>query len=821
MPSPKTVTAVLGPTNTGKTHLAVERMLGHGGGMIGLPLRLLAREIYDRVRLRAGDAAVALVTGEEKIIPAQARYWVCTVEAMPADIDVPFLAIDEVQLCADFERGHIFTDRVLNRRGRDETMLLGAATMRPILEKLLPGTSFVSRPRFSQLLYAGQKKITRLPRRSAIVAFSADMVYATAELIRRQRGGAAVVLGALSPRTRNAQVALYQSGDVDYIVATDAIGMGLNMEVDHVAFAGLRKFDGRRTRWLHAHEIGQIAGRAGRHLRDGTFGVTGEATELDQDLVEQVVEHRFDPVEGAEWRNARLDFDTLPDLLRSLTVSPGVRGLNLTQPALDETLLRRLIKDEDVARVGRSRGAIMRLWEACQLPDFQKTTLDEHGRLSKEIFQALTGKRGRLTADWFAPRFAELDRDDGQIDQLSARLSGVRTLSYIANRPDWLDQAQGWRDKTKALEERLSDVLHERLTARFVDRRTTALMRALNVTEDAVAEVEAGGAVIVEGHAVGQLTGVEFRLDKGSSALEDRALRHAARQAVTPEIARRLGRLAADEDAAFGVIPDGVVLWRGVAAGQVTGGDWFAPRVRLLGELGPAAARERAKVRLEAWLAAEAGRALKPLARLKGAVESGALKGLPRGIAFRLIEAGGVIDRRAVERDLAALSQVERRTLRTFAVRMGTHSVWLPGVLKARARALMQAFVAGEPFRPGTTALTALPATPPSPRLLSAFGLRAIGKVAAGVEMLESLAERQAAGKGVLNEADLAALGVSLDEAKTLTAALKASRAQKPDRDDRPKAVTDSPFAALSALTAPPAPTRAKRKRPRRTRAPG
>ena len=326
-------------------------------------------------------------------------------------------------------------------------------------------------------------------------------------------------MGALSPRTRNAQVELFQSGEVDFLVATDAIGMGLNMDVDHVAFAGLRKFDGRRTRWLHAardrpDRRARRTAPARRHLRRHR----PRRWNWTSDLVEQVVEHRFDPVEAAEWRNARLDFDTLPDLLRSLTVTPGVRGLNLTQPALDETLLRRLIKDEDVARVGRSRGAIMRLWEACQLPDFQKTTLDEHGRLAKEIFQALTGKRGRLTADWIAPRFAELDRDDGQIDQLSARLSGVRTLTYIANRPDWLDQAQGWRDKTKALEERLSDVLHERLTARFVDRRTTALMRALNVTEDAVAEVEADGAVMVEGHAVGRLTGVDFQIDKGSSA---------------------------------------------------------------------------------------------------------------------------------------------------------------------------------------------------------------------------------------------------------------------------------------------------------------
>jgi len=818
--APSRVVAVLGPTNTGKTHLAVERMLGHASGMIGLPLRLLAREIYERIVKRCGAASVALITGEEKIVPPRARFFVCTVEAMPLERQVEFLAVDEIQLVADPERGHMFTQRLLHARGRFETMFLGAGTMAPLMRAMIPDLEIIERERLSTLSYDGSKKLTRLPRRSAIVAFSTDRVYAIAELIRRQRGGAAVVMGSLSPRTRNAQVELFQSGEVDFLVATDAIGMGLNMDVDHVAFAGLRKFDGTRTRWLHAHEIGQIAGRAGRHLRDGTFGVTGECEELDADLVEQVVDHRFDPVVAAEWRNARLDFDTLPDLLRSLVETPGIRGLKLAAPALDETLLRRAMADDDVKRIGRSRGAVMRLWEACQLPDFQKTTLDEHARLSKDIFQALTGRRGRLDTDWAAQRFARLDRDDGQIDQLSARLAGVRTLSYIANRADWLDQARDWRDQTRVLEDRLSDVLHERLTARFVDRRTTALMRSLNDRPDLAAEVAEDGRVTVEGEVVGQLDGVRFAPDKGGSTLADRTLKAAAGRAVGPEIARRLGALTADDDTAFSVTPDGAVLWHGAAAGQIAGGTWFSPRVRLLGDLGPAAVRDRAQRRLEAWLAAEAGRALKPLARLKGAVESGALKGLPRGIAFRLIEAGGVIDRREVARDLAALSPVERRTLRTFAVRMGSHSVWLPGVLKARGRALAQAFVTAESFRPGPTPLTALPTPSPSPQLLSAFGLRAVGRLAAGVEMLESLSERQAAGKGVLTEVDLAALGLSLDEAKTLTAALKPSRAQTPKKGlARP--VRDSPFAALSALTASPPQAPAKRKRPRRRRTAG
>ena len=824
--APSRVVAVLGPTNTGKTHLAVERMLGHASGMIGLPLRLLAREIYERIVKQRGAAAVALITGEEKIIPTRPHYWVCTVEAMPLEREVEFLAVDEIQLCADPERGHVFTNRMLHARGRFETMFLGAGTMAPLMRRLIPDIEIVTRERLSQLSYAGSKKLTRLPRRSAIVAFSTEQVYAIAELIRRQRGGAAVVMGSLSPRTRNAQVALFQSGEVDFLVATDAIGMGLNMDVDHVAFAGMRKFDGRRTRWLHAHEIAQIAGRAGRHVRDGTFGVTGECDELDEDLVEQVVNHQFEPVQNAEWRNARLDFDTLPDLLRSLVQTPDRGGLKLTLPSLDETLLRRAMQDDDIKKIGRSRGAIMRLWECCQLPDFQKTTLDEHARLSRDIFQALTGKRGRLTDDWFAPRFAELDRDDGQIDQLSARLSGVRTLSYIAARPDWLEGYKAWRDRTRVLEDRLSDVLHERLTARFVDRKTTALMRSLHDREDALAEVADDGVVTVDGETVGHLAGVRFAVESGGEAafstkLADRTLKAAALKAVTPEITRRLGRLAADADEAFSVTPEGDVLWSGALAGRIVNTEPFSPRVRLIGDLGPQAARDRAQRRIEAWLAGEAGRALRDLRRLKQAVESGGLKGLPRGIAFRLIEAGGVIDRRDVERDLHALSQVERRTIRTFAIRVGAHSVWLPGVLKPRGRALAQAFVAGESFRAAGDRIAILPLPAPSARALSAFGRRAAGRWSTPVEMLEKLAElKTTAGKGNIPDAALAELGLKPAEAGALLSALKTVRAQMPDREGRAiTVVKDSPFAKLAELTAPAPARPARRKRPRRKKA--
>jgi ATP-dependent RNA helicase SUPV3L1/SUV3 len=813
---PSRVVAVLGPTNTGKTHLAVERMLGHASGMIGLPLRLLAREVYERIVRARGQNSVALITGEEKIIPPRPVYFVCTVEAMPMEREVEFLAVDEIQLAADPERGHVFTSRLLHARGRFETMFLGAGTLAPLIRRLIPDVEIVSRERLSSLTYAGSKKLTRLPRRSAIVAFSTEQVYAIAELIRRQRGGAAVVMGSLSPRTRNAQVALFQSGEVDFLVATDAIGMGLNMDVDHVAFAGLRKFDGRRTRWLHAHEIAQIAGRAGRHIRDGTFGVTGEAEELGEDLVEQVVDHRFDPIQAIEWRNARLDFDTLPDLLRSLTVAPGVAGLKLTGQALDETLLRRALQDEEVKRIGRSRGTIMRLWEACQLPDFQKTTLDEHARLSRDVFCALTSSRGRLTDDWFAPRFAEVDRDDGQIDQLSARLASVRTLSYIANRPDWVADAKGWRERTRALEDRLSDVLHERLTARFVDRKTTALMRSLHDREATLAEVAGDGVVTVDGEAVGHLEGVRFAPSAGGSALADRTLKTAALRAVGPEIARRLGRLAADADTAFSVTPEGDVLWQGALAARITGGDPFSPRIRLIGDLGPQAARDRAQRRIEAFLSSEAGRALRDLRRLKTAIETGTLTGLPRGLAFRLVEAGGVIDRREVERDLAALSHAERRTLKTFAVRVGVHSVWLPGVLKPRGRALAQAFVADEPLALRDTGLSLLPEPSPGPRALSAQGLRAVARFAVPVETLERLAElKREVGKADLSHAALGDLGWTAAELKAILSALRTPRVQQPDDPDRARRpVKDSPFAALVALTATPAPVR--RKRPRR-----
>jgi ATP-dependent RNA helicase SUPV3L1/SUV3 len=831
--APSIVKAVLGPTNTGKTHLAVERMLGHGSGMIGLPLRLLAREIYDRVVKARGPRSVALITGEEKIVPPRPQYWVCTVEAMPLSIEVDFLAVDEIQLCGDPERGHVFTHRLLHARGRAETMLMGAGTMAPLIRRLLPEAEIVTRERFSELRYDGSKKLSRLPRRSAIVAFSADNVYAIAELIRRQRGGAAVVMGSLSPRTRNAQVALYQSGEVDFLVATDAIGMGLNMDVDHVAFAGLRKFDGKRTRWLHAQEIGQVAGRAGRFRTNGTFGVTGEAPEIDEDLVDAVENHRFEPVVAAEWRSARLDFSNLANLQRSLAETPGRDGLKLSDQALDETTLRHLAQSEEVRYRARSRDNLFRLWDACQTPDFRKTTLDEHQRLARTLFEHLTEGDRKIPEDWIAGQFRSLDRTDGDIDALAGRLANVRTLAYVANRPDWLRDPGHWQGQTRGLEDRLSDTLHERLMLRFIDRRTSAILRGLHLRNDVLAGVGEDGAVTVEGHYVGHLRGAHFEAAQGASALEDKALRAAAQRAVGPEVGRRLGALAAEGDDAFALQPDGLVLWRGAGAGQIAGGAPFSPRVRLFGELGPEAARERAARRLEAFVAADAGRRLGPLRRLETAMAEGRLKGLARGVAYRLSEAGGVVDRRAVDHELRALSQAERRELRSLGVRIGAFSVFMPGLLSAKARSFLSAF-ATDGWRPLQDALSPLPHPVPAPRALAAHGLRAVGRHAVPVETLERLdgvirAAPRRDGGAVLTDEALAPLGWSPGEAREILRALGftpvgkaeplAWRARRP-RSEPPKAKapSHSPFAALAALSAEP-PARRRRKRPRQRKA--
>ena len=687
MPSLRPVTAILGPTNTGKTHYAVERMLAHGKGMIGLPLRLLAREIYDRVRLRTGDNQVALITGEEKIVPPHPNYWVCTVEAMPPDIEVPFLAIDEVQLCADFERGHIFTERVLHRRGQEETLLLGAATMRPILEKLLPNVQFTARPRLSKLTYAGQKKLSRLPPRSAIVAFNADMVYAVAEHIRQQRGGAAVVMGALSPRTRNAQVALYQSGDVDYIVATDAIGMGLNMDVDHVAFAATRKFDGFQFRSLNAGELGQIAGRAGRYMNDGSFGVSADAEPFSQDLIDQLENHNFDPVRVLQWRNRDLDFRSLDTLRKSLGHLPKLEGLTRAQNAPDVTALEAVCRDEAITQLITTPSQVRRAWEVCQIPDYRNISPAEHAHLINRIIQFLHSQNGFVDEDWFARQLSHSENLEGGIDAIATRISHVRSWTFIANRADWLEAPLYWQQRTKEIEDRLSDVLHERLTQRFIDRRTSVLLRRLAKKEGLMTKIEAGGEVHVEGEFVGRIEGLNFKPDAASAANELQALKAASFAAVTAEILARAQGLAATPDTELKLTRLGEITWNGHSVGRIKAGDQaLRPQVEVIAEdVLQGTARDDVRERLQKFVGRHIATTLEPLQKLE---EAEGFEAQARGMAFRLVETFGVLPREQVIEEVKGLSQDDRAKLRTLGARFGAFHVFLPALLKPAATEL-------------------------------------------------------------------------------------------------------------------------------------
>ncbi|SFJ98000.1 helicase-related protein [Methylocapsa palsarum] len=680
------VSVLLGPTNTGKTHFAIERMLSHPSGMIGLPLRLLAREVYQRAVEKAGSAAVALITGEEKIKPKTARYFISTVEAMPRDLEVSFVAVDEIQLAADLDRGHVFTDRLLRRRGQDETLLIGAATMQRAVEELLPGVKIASRPRLSALSFAGEKKMTRLPRRSAIVAFSAEEVYAIAEWIRRQRGGAAVVLGALSPRTRNAQVEMFQNGDVDYIVATDAIGMGLNLDVDHIAFAADRKFDGWQHRRLNPAELAQIAGRAGRHTRDGTFGTTGRCAPFDAEIVEALEEHRFDFVRTLQWRNTDLDFSSIRDLAASLDVLPGERRLTRAPLAEDQMVLDIAARNEKAAREACTRQDIARLWECCQIPDYRKLSPAAHADLVLSIFGFVV-RAGYIPDDWFVRHISALDRVDGDLGALSARIAEVRTWTFVANRSDWLRDPEHWQSVARQVEDRLSDALHERLAQRFVDRRTSVLMRRLRENAMLEAEVTASGDVLVEGQHVGQLNGFRFTGDPQAVGEAAKALNAAAQKALAGEIEGRATRVHEAVDEAFVLANDGIIRWLGEPVAKIApGGHVLEPRACILADdhlTGPAL--EMAQRRLDLWLAQHVKKLLGPLAEL----EAGAgLEGIARGIAFQVAESLGVLERSKVADDLKNLPQEARAALRKFGIRFGAYHLYLPNLLKPAPRAL-------------------------------------------------------------------------------------------------------------------------------------
>ena len=675
------LTAVLGPTNTGKTFLAIERMLGHESGMIGFPLRLLARENYDRIVAVKGANQVALITGEEKILPAGARYFVCTVESMPVDRQVSFLAVDEVQMAADPERGHFFTDRILHARGRQETMLLGADTIRPVLNRLLPDLDVVARPRFSKLSYVGPKKVTRLPRRSAVVGFSATEVYAMAELIRRQRGGTAIVMGALSPRTRNAQVEMFQSGEVDYLVATDAIGMGLNMDVNHVWFASLRKYDGRTVRALRSVELSQIAGRAGRHMNDGTFGTTAEVGPLDPEIVEAIENHRFDPLRDLQWRNSDLHFHSVSSLIASLNRPPPHPSLQRVREQDDQIALQTLAAQSDYLPRLRSPQRVRLLWEICQVPDFRKTMTEEHTRLLAQLFEHLTQGGERLPEDWIDGHIKRLERFDGDIDTLMARIAHVRTWTYISHRPDWIQRSVHWQERTRAIEDRLSDVLHQRLTQRFVDRRAALLVRRLRDEGEMTSSVAAAGEVTVEGEHLGRIEGFRFVPDTTEGHADQKAVLSAALRALRQDLPARLQAFANAPDGELVFDAQLRVCWGGgPVARLLPSGDILAPKVEALAsDLLDGPAREEVRKRAATWVETRIRLGLSEMMDARATTE---LPAGARGIVFQLCESLGVLPRRPIEQQLAELAEDDRKALARLGVRVGVYTLYFPSMLK-------------------------------------------------------------------------------------------------------------------------------------------
>ncbi|MFS0738271.1 helicase-related protein [Sphingomonas sp. 1P06PA] len=751
--------AVLGPTNTGKTHLAIERMCGHSSGMMGFPLRLLAREVYDRIVRIKGERSVALITGEEKILPPEARWFCCTAESMPLDRDYAFVALDEAQLGADPERGHVFTDRLLRARGREETMILGSDTLRPLLRELVPEAEIISRPRFSTLSYAGVTKLSRLPPRSAIVAFSAEEVYAVAEMLRRLRGGAAVVMGALSPSTRNAQVAMFQAGEVDYIVATDAIGMGLNMDVAHVAFASLRKFDGRRQRRLTISEMAQIAGRAGRHQRDGTFGTLGfegaRGAAFDEEEIAAIEAHRFPPLNHLYWREGRPSLDSVDALIADLERKPDLPGLRAAREATDLSVLKRLAEEDWVRQRARGQRAVARLWAACGLPDFRKTGAEPHSRLVARIYRHLSEGDGHLPASWFAEEIARLDNVQGDVETVADRIAGVRTWAYIAHRADWLAEPAKWADRTRRLEEKLSDALHQRLTQRFVDRRTAVLMRDLGARGlDALpVTIADDGTVAVADEPIGRLDGFRFRVDPDAKLADKKRLLAAAERKLGGALGDRARALAADGDEHFALATDPglpvAILWRGHLVGRLRRGrGLLSPRIELHRALDalPPAERRLIEARLEAWVAAMVARHLAPLAALLAAARDPAEPPALRALFAPLAEAGGAIDRRGHDAMVASIDRDARRRAARLGVKLGTLDLYLPALLKPDAmrwRVALLAAHAGEPMAALPRDGAVVVETPPDRATCEAHlraGFRPLGAQMLRIDMVERLA---------------------------------------------------------------------------------
>ena len=681
------ITAVLGPTNTGKTYLAIETMLSFESGMIGFPLRLLAREVYDKIIKKIDLTKVALITGEEKIIPSNAKYYLCTVESMPIDKNLEFVAIDEIQMCSDFERGHIFTDRLLNLRGEKLTMLLGSSTMKKIISNLNADIEFINKERLSKLTYVGHKKISRIDRKSAIIAFSTEEVYAIAELIRRQKGGAAIVMGSLSPKTRNAQVALYQSGDVDFLVATDAIGMGINMDLDHVFFSNLKKFDGKKLRRLNSSEIGQIAGRAGRYLNDGSFGITGDCSEINSEEVESLETHKFEEIRTIFWRNPNLNFNNANSLLISLDEKPNEEWLRRIHECEDEKVLKHFLKDLDKYKIKNNSKELVLLWECCQIPDFVKKTYGHHLEVVSKVFEFLTSSKGQITNRYMKEQLSYLDKLDGNVDSISNRIANVRTWSYVSNKVNWVENQDYWVERTKSLEDKLSDRLHEELTKSFIDKRASILARGLK--QDALFDTKIidNRKVVIDDQFIGELKGLKLDLDLKVGALDTdiKSLKKAARQSISPELQNRIKKIINND--LIELKEDFKIYWGEFPIAKLLPGkDYLKPEFNLIiDDMIDTSEQKKLQIFLEKWINKKINLILKSLIDLKNYKDN---KSNIRALAYQLYENNGVIKREDVIDYTKALDQKERKILRDIGVKFGRYHIYLHKLLKPEAVSL-------------------------------------------------------------------------------------------------------------------------------------
>ena len=679
------ILAILGPTNTGKTFLAIERMLEYGNGVIGFPLRLLAREVYDKIVLKIGYERVALVTGEEKIIPPKADYYLCTVESMPQDINFEFAAIDEIQMCADPERGHIFTDRLMNYRGDKLTMFLGSDTIKKLLTELVPETEFIYRERLSKLTYSGYKKISRIKPRSAIIAFSVDDVYALAEFVRRQKGGAAVVMGSLSPKTRNSQVEIYQSGDVDFLIATDAIGMGINMDIDNVYFSGLKKYDGKKIRDLRDSEIGQISGRAGRYMNDGSFGTTGDCERLTDEQIDKVENHRFDDVLNIFWRNSNLDFTSSQNLIQSLSVRPPQDNLQRNKDLIDETTFRFLVSEKSNLNFNNHQHFVKLLWECCQIPDFTKSSYNEHTDIIYKVFSFLSSDKGKITNDWMKQQLSNLNNYEGNIDSLANRISYIRTWSYVSNKSNWVENADYWIAKTKEIEDRLSEKLHEELSKSFVDKRISVLSRGLKQDIELNTKIIDTNKIYINEHYIGKINGLKIELDYSSTNLDTdiKSLKKAARSGAQQELKNRIEKIINHQEL-LELKEDLKIYWQDSKIAEIKPGkNYLNPVIKLfIDDTLEDNDFSNLKLTIENWIEKEKQKHLSDLI----SIEKTSLKNsLARGLAYQLFENNGVLNRETASNMIKNLNKEERYELRKKGIKIGKYHIYQPRMIRPNA----------------------------------------------------------------------------------------------------------------------------------------